>query len=172
MIVEIGNSCLLMRTRLILKVITNIYDEQFRSLEVSSAQFALLVAIYQLQPATRANIGRHQHLDRSTLTRNLKVILSEGWAEETREGADGRSRPIVLTMIGADILRKAEPAWRAAQVQVKDLLGKDAFIAVMDLASRIMDPLAPSDEAIWRKPDWPGRAGQTTSVHRDRPEVP
>jgi DNA-binding MarR family transcriptional regulator len=142
MIGEIGSSCLLMRTRLISRVITDFYDEQLRSLEISSAQFALLVAIYQVQPATRADIGRHQHLDRSTLTRHLKVMLLEGWAEEIRQGADGRSRPIVLTMAGMDLLRKAVPAWQAAQVQVKDLLGKDAFIAVMDLASRIIDPIA------------------------------
>ena len=142
MIAEIDTSCLLMRTRLISRVITDIYDEQLRSLEISSAQFALLVAIYQVQPATRADIGRHQHLDPSTLTRHLKVILSEGWAEEIRERADGRRRPIVLTRAGMDVLHKAEPAWRVAQVQVKDLLGKDAFIAVMDVASRIMDPIA------------------------------
>lgn len=139
MIAEIGNACLLMRTRLLSRVITDIYDKHLRFFEISSAQFALLIAIYQVQPATRADIGRHQHLDRSTLTRHLKVILSEGWAEEIREGADGRSRPIVLTMAGMDVLHKAEPAWRAAQVQVKDLLGKDAVVAVMDLASRIMD---------------------------------
>jgi DNA-binding MarR family transcriptional regulator len=142
MTAEIGTSCLLMRTRLVSRVITDIYDEQLRSLEISSAQFALLVAIYQLQPTTRADIGRHQHLDRSTLTRHLKLILSEGWAEEVREGADGRSRPVVLTAAGIDVLQKAEPAWRAAQIQAKDLLGKDALIAVIDLASRIMDPIA------------------------------
>jgi hypothetical protein len=45
-------------------------------------------------------------------------------------------------MAGMDVLHKAEPAWRAAQVQAKDLLGKDAYIAVMDLASCIMDPIA------------------------------
>jgi len=142
MIAEISASCLFMRTRLISRVISEIYDEQLRPLEISSAQFALLVAIYIVQPATRADIGRHQHLDKSTLTRHLKVILSEGWAEEIREGADGRSRPIVLTMAGMDLLQKAEPAWRAAQVQAKDLLGEDGLIAVMDIASRIMDPIA------------------------------
>ena len=140
MIAEIGASCLLMRTRLISRVISDIYGEQLRPL--SSAQFALLVAIYLVQPATRADIGRHQHLDRSTLTRHLKVIISEGWAEEIREGADGRSRPIVLTAAGMDVLHKAEPAWQAAQVQVKDLLGEEGLIAVMDVASRIMDPIA------------------------------
>jgi DNA-binding MarR family transcriptional regulator len=115
MIAEMGNACLLMRTRLISRVITGIYDKQLRSLMISSAQFALLVAIYQVQPATRAEIGRHQHLDRSTLTRHLKMALSEGWAEESRHGADGRSRPILLTRTGTDLLRKAEPACRAAE---------------------------------------------------------
>jgi DNA-binding MarR family transcriptional regulator len=140
MIAEMGNACLLMRTRLISRVITGIYDKQLRSLMISSAQFALLVAIYQVQPATRAEIGRHQHLDRSTLTRHLKMALSEGWAEESRHGADGRSRPILLTRTGTDLLRKAEPACRAAEVQAKALLGEDGVTAVMDIASRIADP--------------------------------
>jgi len=78
------------------------------------------------------------YLDRSTLTRHLKVVLSEGWAEETRFGADGRSRPIVLTKTGTDLLHQAEPAWRAAQAEAKDLLGNDGLFAVMDIADRIM----------------------------------
>jgi DNA-binding MarR family transcriptional regulator len=141
-IADMGSTCVLMRTRLISRVITDIYDEHLRSLEISSAQLVLLVAIYNVQPATRADIGRLQHLDRSTLTRHLKMILSEGWAEEIREGADGRSRPIVLTRVGKDLLRKAEPAWQAAQVQAKDLLGKAGAIAVVDIANRIMGPTA------------------------------
>jgi hypothetical protein len=91
MIAEMGEACLLTRIRLISRVITGIYDKHLRDLKISSAQFALLDAIYQAQPATRAEIGRQQHLDRSTLTRHLKVVLSEGWVEETRYGADGRS---------------------------------------------------------------------------------
>jgi DNA-binding MarR family transcriptional regulator len=138
MIAEMTKACLLMRTRLISRVISGIYDKQLRGLKISSAQFALLVAIYQVQPATRAEVGRHQHLDRSTLTRHVKVVLSEGWAEETRSGADGRSRPIVLTKTGTDLLHQAEPAWRAAQAEAKDLLGNDGLVAVMDIADRIM----------------------------------
>jgi DNA-binding MarR family transcriptional regulator len=147
MIAEIGTACLLMRTRLISRVITGIYDEQLRPLEISSSQFALLIAIYQIQPATRADIARHQHLDRSTLTRHLEVILSEGWAEETREGADGRRRPIVLTLAGKDLLRKAVPAWHAAQARAKTLLGKEDVIAIMNIANHIMDHSTPSSNA-------------------------
>jgi len=129
-----------MRTRLLSRVIGGIYDKQLRSLKISSAQFALLVAIYQVQPATRAEIGRHQHLDRSTLTRHLKVALSKGWAEETRRGANGRRKPIVLTGTGTDLLREAQPACREAQVQAQALFGEDGVTALMDIASRVADP--------------------------------
>jgi DNA-binding MarR family transcriptional regulator len=131
-----------MRSRLIARIITSIYDEKLRALGITSAQFALLVAIHQIEPATRADIGRFQHQDRSTLTRNLRVVLSEGWVEERRYGADGRSRPIGLTTAGKGLLRKAEQAWSAAQVQATDLLGKDGVIAVMDIAKRILGPTA------------------------------
>jgi DNA-binding MarR family transcriptional regulator len=140
MIVEMANACLLMRTRLLSRLISSIYDQQLRNSKISSSQFALLVAIYQVQPATRAEVGRHLHLDRSTLTRHLKTVLSEGWAEETPYGADGRSRPIVLTETGADLLRNAEPAWRAAQAEARNLLGEDGLTAVMEIANRVTSP--------------------------------
>ena len=140
MIAAMGNECLLMRTRLIARVISGMYDERLRGLKISSSQFGLLVAIYQIQPATRADIGRRLHLDKSTLTRHLKMVLFVGWVEETPYGADGRSRPIVLTGPGIDLLRKAEPAWQAAQAETKELLGRDGLIAVMDIADRIMGP--------------------------------
>ena len=147
-IADIGSTCMLMRTRLISRVITGIYDEKLRPLGIGSAQFVLLVVIYRIEPATRAKIARFHHQDRSTLTRHLKVILAEGWAEEVKYQADaqsrpdGRSRPIVLTKAGKDLLRKAEPAWQAAQSQAKALLGKDGVTAVTDIANRIMESSA------------------------------
>jgi DNA-binding MarR family transcriptional regulator len=137
-IAEMARTCLLMRTRLISRVIAGIYDEKLRPFGIGAAQFASLVAIYQIEPATRAEIGRYLHQHRSILTRNLKVILLEGWAAEIQGLADGRARPIVLTKAGRDLLRKAEPPWQAAQAQAKALLGKDSVAAVMDIASRIM----------------------------------
>src|SRR5207245_1773632 len=84
-----------------------------------SPQFALLVIIFEIEPATRADIGRYHHQDRSTLTRNLKIILSEGWAEEVQDEGGGRGRPIVLTKAGKDLLRKGAPAWRVAQARAR-----------------------------------------------------
>ncbi|MEJ0095697.1 MAG: MarR family transcriptional regulator [Methylocella sp.] len=109
-IAEISGACMLMRTRLISRVLTAIYDEELRPFGIASPQFASLVIISEIEPATRADIGRYHRRDRSTLTRNLKIILSEGWVEEIQDKKNGRRRPIVLTQAGKDLLLKAAPA--------------------------------------------------------------
>ena len=145
-IAKMSGTCLLMRTRLISRVITGIYDEKLQPFGIGSAHFSLLAVICQIGPATSAEIGRFQHQGRSVITRNLKVMLAEGWIEEVkyqpdaRSRPDGRNRPVVMTKAGEDLLREAEPAWQTAQAQAKALLGKDGMVAIMDLANRIMDP--------------------------------
>jgi DNA-binding MarR family transcriptional regulator len=133
---------MLMRTRLIARVLTAMYDEELRPFQIGSAQFAMLVVIYKMQPATRAAIGRFHHQDRSTLTRNLKILLSEGWIEEVPDTAGGRGRPIVLTKAGKALLHNAQPAWQAAQTKAKSLLSPKGESAVMDVANRIMSAQA------------------------------
>ena len=41
----------------------------------------------------RSEIGRVIHLDASTLTRNLAVMLTNGWIEEVQDHADGAASP-------------------------------------------------------------------------------
>ena len=132
---EISRNCLLTRTRRISRVITGLYDQALRAFGVNSPQFSLLVVIARLGPASRAEIGRENHQDRSTLTRNLRLLLSEGWVREVPNETDGRSRSIVLTKAGKELLHNAAPAWRAAQRQAKVLLGEAGVTAVRSIAT-------------------------------------
>jgi DNA-binding MarR family transcriptional regulator len=138
-IAEINSGCVLMRARLISRVLTAIYDEALRPFGVGSPQFVLLAIIFGIQPATRAEIGRHHHQDRSTLTRNLKILLSERWVEEVEDDGSGRGRPIVLTKAGRDLLVRGAPTWRAAQAQAKTILGEHGMTAITDIANGIMN---------------------------------
>jgi DNA-binding MarR family transcriptional regulator len=119
----------LMRTRRLSRAVTGIYDVKLRPFGIGAVQFSLLETIGRMEPTTRAALARKQELDKSTLTRDLKSILLEGWVEEVREQANGRSRPIALTKSGKQLLADAEPAWLAAQKEVKLLLRKQGFVA-------------------------------------------
>jgi DNA-binding MarR family transcriptional regulator len=127
----------LVRAPLLSRAITGIYDDYLRPFEIGSTQFILLAVIDQIGSTTRAELARHQRLDKSTLTRNLKSMLSEGWAEEVSDNANGRSRPLALTTTGKEMLAKARSAWLAAQARVGALLGNDGMIAVISTAERI-----------------------------------
>jgi DNA-binding MarR family transcriptional regulator len=139
LIIEMARTCVLMRTRLISRVITAIHDEELRPFGITSPQFVLLVVIFQMEPATRIEIGRFHHQDRSTLTRNLKLVLSKDWAKEVQDKPGARAKPIALTKAGKDLLHSAAPAWLVAQTRAKTLLGTNGVIAVMDIANGIMN---------------------------------
>ena len=119
----------LMRTRRLSRAITEIYDDKLQPFGVGAVRFSLLAVIERLAPATRAAIARNQNLDKSTLTRDLRSLFSEGLIEEVREQADGRSKPIALTNAGKQLLIDAGSAWGAAQNEVKALLHQHGFIA-------------------------------------------
>lgn len=127
-----------MRTRLISRVVTGIYDRELRPFGINSPQLALLLVMCTMGSASRAEIGRFHRQDRSTLTRNLQIMISEGWIEEVPGEAAGRARPMRVTEAGLRLLHEAAPAWRAAQAQAKALLGGDGVAAVMDVASGIL----------------------------------
>lgn len=131
---EISESCLLTRTRQISRVLTSIYDGELRGVGIKSPQLSLLVLIGREGPVTRAAIGRQNHQERSTLTRNLKRLIAQGWVEEDEQGSSGRSRPIKLSAAGAVLLREAVPAWRRAQAKAKNVLGEAGIATVFSVA--------------------------------------
>lgn len=137
----------LMGMRLVSRSITEIYDHRLRDFGLTAVQFILLSMIRQ-RPITRAYIARLQHLDRSTLTRNLKTVLSKGWVEEVRDNADGRSRPIALTESGRELLREAEPNWIAAEIEATALLGTDGTTTIINVADQILKLTEPSAPTV------------------------
>ena len=139
---EITQGCLLTRTRRLSRLVTNTYDQALRPFGVNAPQFSLLVLIAKFGPASRAEIGRVNYQDRSTLTRNLALLLGEGWVRElATEG--GRSRPIEISPKGRQLLAAAAPAWRDAQTEVRRLIGEDAAINILRVVDAIpLDKLA------------------------------
>ena len=120
----------LMKTRRLSRAVTHIFDDRLRPFGITAVQFSLLEAIDRLAPATRADIARNQRLDKSTLTRDLKSIFSEGWVEEVQEHADGRSKPIAVSESGKRLLADARPVWCAAEKEIKELLHRHGLVTV------------------------------------------
>lgn len=133
---EVTRNCLLTRTRSISRVVTSIYDQALRNYNVNSSQFSMLVLIAKLNGASRAELGRANHLERSTSTRNLQLLLDEGWVEEIIP-EHGRSRPLVLSGAGRELLITAMPAWRGAQQTAKKMIGEAGASALLSISNAL-----------------------------------
>lgn len=134
---SIARNCLLTRTRQISRVLTSIYDEELRTFNINASQFSLLVLISEFGPLSRADLARKNHHDRSTLTRNLQPLISQGWVSEGLSRSNGRSRPMSVTRHGMALLRSAAPAWSNAQERARTLLGVHGANGLMSIAAEL-----------------------------------
>ncbi len=137
MLRELERACVIARARLISRVMTNIFDEELRPYGLLSSQHTLLGSIMRLGTATRAEIGRANCLDRSTLTRNLKLMVDAGWIEEVADSVHGRQRPLRLSTCGEDLLFSSMQGWKAGQERAARLLGQTGMDAIKRIADNI-----------------------------------
>jgi DNA-binding MarR family transcriptional regulator len=123
---EIARECVMTRWRTINRVLAGVYDEELRPFGLKSSQHSLLVAVTKAGPVRRIDLGRLLSLDPSTLTRNLAVMLKQGWIEEVPDDGDQRGAPVQATAMGRKLLERSAPAWHRAQARAKKMLGSDA----------------------------------------------
>ena len=141
MIDKIAGECIAVRLRMLNRIITNIYDDALRPLDLKVSQMNILVAAAKMGTARPAEVCEHLHLDVSTLSRNVERMKSRGWLEVVPD-EDGRSQPFRLTPQGRRLLDKAVPAWSAAQQKVKTLLGDGIVDQLNQATKRISEATA------------------------------
>ena len=132
MIDKIAGECVAVRLRMLNRVITNIYDDALRPLDLKVSQMNILVAAAKMGTARPLEVCEYLHLDVSTLSRNVDRMKARGWVEVVPD-EDGRSQPFQLTAQGRKLLERAVPAWSEAQQQVKSVLG-DGFVQQLNRA--------------------------------------
>ena len=106
-------SCALAATRRTARLMTQFYDACLSEAGIEAAQFALLMALDTAKDKGQAALGQMLGMDKTTLSRNLKVLREKGWVESVA-GEDARRRSVSLTAEGRSRLREAKPAWRRA----------------------------------------------------------
>lgn len=111
-------TCALATTRRTARLLTQLYDSHLSEYGVEAAQFALLMMLDKAPDKGQAAVCRALGMDKTTLSRNLKVLRSRGWVA-SEVGEDARERNLSLTEKGRSVLAKARPAWRRAQESLR-----------------------------------------------------
>lgn len=108
------------------RAVTQFYDDALRESGLKSTQFSLLAAAAVAGTTPISRLAEEMAMDRTTLTRNLKPLQTEGLLR-IEAGADRRVRNVAVTPEGEVLLEKAMPLWRKAQTQMIDKLGDERW---------------------------------------------
>lgn len=111
------------------------YDDALRTTGLKLTQYSVLVTLAQAEDPSITDLADRLMMDRTTLTRNLRPLQNAGWVRLTR-GGDARSRAIELTPAGREVLDRAAPVWREAELAVRARLGDDGGLGLRQLLAR------------------------------------
>ncbi len=108
-------ACAVMNFRQMARAVTAHYD--------AATQLNLLMAIESEAATTITDLAEILAMDRTTLTRNLKLLRDRGLVEKKR---------IALTARGRRSAAAALPLWEGAQRQFVKSLGRRRWAALLD----------------------------------------
>ena len=118
-----GGRCTCGNLRMAARAVTQMYDGLLQPTGLKATQLNVLVAAAALGEATVSQLAAALVMDRTTLTRNLKPLVTRKLLQ-VAPGADRRNRVVTLTATGRDTLRTAWPHWSQAQDRVVAGLGR------------------------------------------------
>ena len=111
------------------RAVTQHYDRALKKTGMRVSQFNTLTVLTQTGPLPMQNLAEFMGLDRTSLTRNLQPPVKKRWIK-VLPGEDRRVRVVSITPAGIAALRKAVPAWRAAQAGVDAVLNQSGLAVV------------------------------------------
>jgi len=114
--------CTNFRLRQLTRRVSQHFDRIIGAVGIKTTQYSLLSHIERLGPVRPGELARAMSMDASTLTRNLKPLLAQGWAE-LGPGSDGRSRVVAATPAGRAKRAEASRQWKRAQLEINERLG-------------------------------------------------
>src|ERR1700722_6291707 len=117
--------------------VSQIYDSKLERLHLKVTQYAVLVALNELDGVSVNELANHLDLDRTTIGKALRQLQRSRLIKMVASYKDGRSRSITLTAKGATALRAAIPLWQEAEREFEKTTGKGNIASLQSSLTRI-----------------------------------
>jgi DNA-binding MarR family transcriptional regulator len=138
--------CTNLKLRQASRLVTRHYEGFVAPTGLKITQYSLLSHVVKLGPLGAGELAAVMKLDASTLSRNLKPLLAQGWVE-VDAGADARSRVVRATPAGRALRTEAQRAWKRAQLALNAQLGVERVAALHALLDDCIARLGPAADA-------------------------
>lgn len=115
---EVRDACLCLHSQRAARTLARRFDDALQAVNLSSGQFSLLVSLNRPVPPSLGAVAQLLAMDRTTLTANLKPLQRRALVKVAVDKHDRRSRLLVLTAAGKNLLAKAVPIWRRTHAEL------------------------------------------------------
>ena len=116
---EVRDTCLCLHLQRTARAVARRFDAALRPLGLTNGQFSLLMSLNRPDPASIGQVSALLAMDRTTLTANLKPLERRGLVTVGTDGADKRTRRLVLLPAGQALLVAAVPIWRQTHAELE-----------------------------------------------------
>ncbi len=137
-VADMAAECLAMRSRLIGRTVTGIYDDALRPAGVTAGQLNVLAVVVRRGQVSPGQVARMLNIERSTMSRNVERMKRNGWLA-VRPGELASTQELRITKAGRRIIEEAAPLWRKAQGRARDILGASGAEAIHKVADAIRE---------------------------------
>src|SRR5438552_6114913 len=103
------------------RAVTQHYERHFRWSGLRATQFTILATLTQTGPLSISELSAKLGLERTTLSRNLRLIENKGWVSALAHD-DYRVRKMALTAKGRKKAANALTVWRRADASAETVL--------------------------------------------------
>ena len=104
--VHVRDTCLCLHTQRAARVLARRFDEALRPFGLTNGQFSLLNALNRPRPASMAQVASLLGADRTTLTRSIDSLITDGLVAREASARDRRIVVIKLTDAGRVLLER------------------------------------------------------------------
>ena len=118
----VRDTCLCLHAQRTARALARRFDDAFRSLDLTSGQFSLLVSLNRAGPPSIGSVASLLAMDRTTLTAALKPLERRRLVKVSVDVKDRRSRLLKLTGKGRALLSRALPIWQAMHTRLEKQL--------------------------------------------------
>jgi DNA-binding MarR family transcriptional regulator len=118
--------CYCANVRRVARRLTRFYEAELRETGMNPAQFELMANLRGRPRSSQSELAAVLDVDQTTLSRNLKLLIGQGWVSVAASAKDGRRGEYQLTDEGRKTLGRAMPCWERAMRKMKEGLGTEA----------------------------------------------
>lgn len=124
--------CIGSRLRQLSRIVDNMFRSYLQDFDITESQMTILFALTKLGRVEQGVIGQVLSLERSTVSRNVKILINKGYLEKSED-----YRPLVsLSTEGEILVDKITPIWEEVMTVLTERLGNEGVAGLYKIEEK------------------------------------